>query len=67
MQGLADKAEASRIGDLHQLVTTGFRLLNERLSQARVQAAPITPINGDQEFKPRSSTEIMTDHARAEP
>lgn len=32
VQDLADKAEASRMENLHQLVATEFRLLNERLS-----------------------------------
>lgn len=33
VQGLADKAEESRIKKLHQLITSEFRLLNERLSE----------------------------------
>lgn len=62
VQDLADKAEASRIEALHQLIATEFRSVNERLSQLGVQTAPT---NGDQEFRPHSLTEIMTGHARA--
>ncbi len=36
---LADKAEASRIENLHQLIATEFRLLNERLDAAAAAAA----------------------------
>ncbi len=39
VQDLADKAEASRIENLHQLIATEFRLLNERLNSV-VAAAP---------------------------
>jgi Na+-transporting methylmalonyl-CoA/oxaloacetate decarboxylase gamma subunit len=62
VQDLADKAEASRIEALHQLIATEFRSVNERLSQLGVQTAPT---NGDQGFRPHSLTEIMTGHARA--
>jgi uncharacterized integral membrane protein len=62
VQDLADKAEASRIESLHQLVATEFRALNERLSQLGAQTEPT---HGDPEFRPRSSTDIMTGHARA--
>lgn len=33
---LADKAEASRIENLHRLIETEFRLLNERLSSSNM-------------------------------
>lgn len=36
VQALADKAEASRIEDLQQLVANEFRLLNERLSSPAI-------------------------------
>lgn len=38
VQALADKAEASRMENLHQLISTEFRLLNERLGSASVMA-----------------------------
>lgn len=36
VQALADKAEASRIENLHQLISTEFRLLNDRMGSASV-------------------------------
>ena len=39
LQGLADMAEATRVSDLQMLVSTQFRLLNERLD-AGAAAAP---------------------------
>lgn len=42
VQGLADKAEESRIEKLHKLISSEFRLLNERLSAASaVSARPV--------------------------
>jgi uncharacterized integral membrane protein len=38
LQGLADMAEATRVGDLQMLVSTQFRLLNERLDTAALPA-----------------------------
>jgi mannitol-specific phosphotransferase system IIBC component len=65
VQNLADKAEASRLENLHQLIATEFRLLNERLSAA--QAAREAPPGAAaalrderQEFRPASLTEIVT-------
>lgn len=40
VQALADAAEASRIENLHQLIATEFRLLNERMGSATVMAMP---------------------------
>lgn len=42
LQTLADQAEASRIQNLHQLIATEFRLLNERLNTLR--PAPDEPL-----------------------
>ncbi|MCC7325544.1 MAG: LapA family protein [Burkholderiales bacterium] len=43
MQDLADKAEASRVENLHQLVATEFRLLHERLDTTGATAPLATP------------------------
>jgi len=43
VQDLADKAEASRIENLHQLIATEFRLLNERMGSASVVSLPSHP------------------------
>lgn len=40
VQDLADKAESSRIENLHQLVATEFRLLNARLAAAPSPSPP---------------------------
>lgn len=45
VQELADKAEASRIENLHQLMATEFRLLNERLGGMSVAAPQATEKN----------------------
>jgi len=58
VQDLADKAEASRIENLHQLITTEFRLLNERLSAFAVAPAPTAEAGA--EGRPYSLTEIVT-------
>ncbi|MBE2264270.1 MAG: LapA family protein [Burkholderiaceae bacterium] len=61
---LADKAEASRIENLHKLISTEFRLLNERLSLSeRVSTAAVAAESGkpdDGEFRPVSLTEIVS-------
>lgn len=47
VQGLADKAEASRIENLHQLIATEFRLTNERLADLAKQLnVPLRPETG---------------------
>ncbi|MFO1324397.1 MAG: LapA family protein [Burkholderiales bacterium] len=43
VQDLADKAEASRIENLHQMIATEFRLLNERLGSIGASATPSMP------------------------
>jgi uncharacterized integral membrane protein len=58
---LADKAEASRIENLHHLISTEFRLLNERLDHWSAAA----PREGEKEFRPLSLTEIATRHERS--
>ena len=40
VQDLADKAEASRIESLHRLITSEFRVLNERLDAAAAAPRP---------------------------
>lgn len=62
VQALADTAEASRIENLHQLITTEFRLLNERLSSA---ANAQHPTVSEEKFSPVSLTEIVTGRRRA--
>lgn len=57
VQALADKAEASRIENLHQFVATEFRLLNERLGAATV-AAPATEAQA-QALPPLSLAELV--------
>lgn len=56
VQSLADKAEASRIENLHQLISTEFRLLNERMASATVM-----PMSSEQEHdaQPLSLTELV--------
>ncbi|MDP1690818.1 MAG: LapA family protein [Burkholderiaceae bacterium] len=56
VQGLADKAEASRIDNLQHLMVTEFRLLNERLSTP----AAARDTGSDQPFRPMGLTEIVT-------
>lgn len=62
VQDLADKSEASRLENIHQLITTEFQLLNERLSHTVLPALPKVV---DPEFKPYSLTEVITGHERA--
>jgi uncharacterized integral membrane protein len=54
---LADQAEASRIESLHKLISTEFRLLNERLGSV---AAVTQPASTDSDGSPLSLTEIVT-------
>lgn len=42
VQDLADKAEASRVENLHQLIATEFRLLHERLNSVGAAPPPAT-------------------------
>lgn len=65
VQNLADKAEASRLENLHHLIATEFRLLNERLSAAQAARDPspgaAAALRDDgQAFRPSSLTEIVT-------
>jgi len=57
VQELADKAEASRIENLHQLISTEFRLLNERMGSASVVHMPSHPQVNDP--RPLSLTELV--------
>lgn len=57
VQDLADKAEASRIENLHQLIATEFRLLNERMGSASVVHA--VPQQNDTDSRPLSLTELV--------
>ncbi len=49
---LADKAEASRIENLHRLIETQFRLLNERMNAAADKAPAVAPAAGRDEPPP---------------
>jgi hypothetical protein len=51
VQELADKAEASRIENLHQLMATEFRLLHERIGGMTVAASPVA----EKEARPAAS------------
>tara|TARA_R110001599_G_scaffold63235_1_gene176062 strand:- start:106 stop:537 length:432 start_codon:yes stop_codon:yes gene_type:complete len=57
VQALADKAEASRMENLHQLISTEFRLLNERIATTNVMAMP-SDANQEQP-QPLSLTELV--------
>lgn len=57
VQALADKAEASRIENLHQLVATEFRLLNERLGTGTT--APAATEAQAQAQQPLSLAELV--------
>ena len=57
VQELADKAEASRIENLHQLISTEFRLLNERMGSASVVHMPSH--QDDNDPRPLSLTELV--------
>lgn len=56
MQDVADKAEASRVENLHQLISTEFRKLNERIGSS-TGMAPAAPVDGDS--KPLTLTELV--------
>jgi hypothetical protein len=68
VQNLADKAEASRLENLHQLIATEFRLLNERLDAQADRTVPsgdtAEPHGQGDEFRPLSLTEIVTGHEK---
>lgn len=57
VQDLADKAEASRIENLHQLISTEFRLLNERLGSVSMVATPA--VEPEPDSRPLSLTELV--------
>jgi len=57
VQELADKAEASRMENLHQLISTEFRLLNERMGSASVVHMPNQ--RDDEDPRPLSLTELV--------
>jgi hypothetical protein len=57
VQALADKAEASRMENLQQLISTEFRLLNERLGPTTVASA--TPVVRQEAAQPLSLTELI--------
>lgn len=50
VQDLADKAEASRVDNLHQLIATEFRLLNQRLGPVLDTPRPPHPPERDTEL-----------------
>jgi hypothetical protein len=63
VQNLADKAEASRVESLHQLISGEFRRLHERLNaqpQAVMAAASTESAAPGDEFKPLSLSDIVT-------
>ena len=57
VQALADKAEASRMENLHQLISTEFRLLNERIATTNVIAMPSD--SNQEQPQPLSLTELV--------
>lgn len=57
VQALADKAEASRMENLHQLISTEFRLLNERIATTNVMAVPSDA--SQEQAQPLSLTELV--------
>lgn len=59
VQDLADKAEASRIESLHRLITSEFRVLNERLDAAAAAPKPAAA-PASAEGRPLSLSEIVT-------
>jgi hypothetical protein len=63
VQNLADKAEASRLENLHQLISSEFRRLHERLNAAPQTTLTDTvsePAQAGDEFKPLSLSDIVT-------
>ena len=57
VQALADKAEASRMENLHQVIATEFRLLNERLGTHNAVSLPVEPQHVP--AQPLSLTELV--------
>ena len=62
---LADQADASRIENLHQLIATEFRLLNDRLNRFPETKEPSSLAAGSENRRredgsPLSLTELMT-------
>ncbi len=57
VQALADKAEASRMENLHRLIATEFRLLNERLGASPVESMPVA--SQQDRPQPLSLTELV--------
>ncbi len=57
VQALADTAEASRIENLHQLISTEFRLLHERIGASMVETMPSESRQESQQ--PLSLTELV--------
>lgn len=57
VQALADKAEASRMENLHQLISTEFRLLHERMGSPHVMA--MAPDTQQDQPQPLSLTELV--------
>jgi uncharacterized integral membrane protein len=64
VQELADKAEASRIENVHQLIATEFRLLNERIDALSASTPPEASPEREKN-KPLSLTELVTRRERA--
>lgn len=62
IQGLADKAESSRVDNLQHLIITEFRQLNDRLNEfgAAASVGATKPEASADAFKPVGLTEIMT-------
>jgi len=63
VQGLADKAEASRVESLQQSISSEFRRLHERLNampQAAMAANSPEPVEVGDSFKPLSLSDIVT-------
>ena len=57
VQDLADKAEQSRSENLHQLISTEFRLLNERMNSI---AAVSPAVDAEDDGRPLSLTSLVT-------
>ncbi len=66
VQELADKAEASRIEKLHQLITTEFRQLNQQLNE-RLRAVAVVPAPTDAgtEARPYAFGEVAASRVQA--
>lgn len=61
---LAEQAEASRLENLHQLIATEFRLLNDRLGSLTAEKKADTKA-ATEEFKPVSLSAIVTGRGAA--